>query len=76
MIGKLLSFWLVENWFLKIFFVQVALITLGKVVESTGYVVQPYYQSPQLLNILLSFLKTEPSLAFRKEVSIKYCNIA
>nr|CAB3264065.1 serine/threonine-protein kinase mTOR-like [Phallusia mammillata] len=47
---------------------EVALITLGKVVESTGYVVKPYYKYPQLLNILLAFLKSEPSLMFRKEV--------
>ncbi|CAK8674525.1 unnamed protein product [Clavelina lepadiformis] len=47
---------------------EVALITLGKVVESTGYVVKPYYKCPQLLDILLNFLKTEQSLAFRKEV--------
>uniref|UniRef100_H2Y9G5 Serine/threonine-protein kinase TOR n=1 Tax=Ciona savignyi TaxID=51511 RepID=H2Y9G5_CIOSA len=47
---------------------EVALVTLGKVVESTGYVVEPYFKCPTLLDVLLAFLKTEPSLAFRKEV--------
>ncbi|XP_078489638.1 serine/threonine-protein kinase mTOR-like [Ciona intestinalis] len=47
---------------------EVALVTLGKIVESTGYVVEPYFKCPMLIDVLLGFLKTEPSLAFRKEV--------
>ncbi|XP_039269325.2 serine/threonine-protein kinase mTOR-like [Styela clava] len=47
---------------------EVALVTLGKLVQSTGYVVDPYQKYPKLLDILLTFLKTEQSLTFRKEV--------
>lgn len=49
-------------------FYQVALVTLGKLVESTGYVTDPYIKYPSLLDLLLSFLKTEQNLSFRKEV--------
>ncbi|XP_074653906.1 serine/threonine-protein kinase mTOR-like [Tubulanus polymorphus] len=46
---------------------EVALWTLGEVVESTGYVVEPYYKYPMLLEILLNFLKTEQSPGIRRE---------
>ncbi len=47
---------------------EVALWTLGQVVESTGCVVEPYKKYPQLLEILLNFLKTEQALSIRREV--------
>ena len=50
---------------------QVALWTLGQLVESTGYVVEPYKKYPQLLEVLLHFLKTEQALSIRREVKGK-----
>ncbi|XP_014662370.1 PREDICTED: serine/threonine-protein kinase mTOR-like [Priapulus caudatus] len=47
---------------------EVALWTLGQLVESTGYVVEPYKKYPTLLEVLLSFLKTEQSISIRREV--------
>lgn len=44
---------------------RVALWTLGQLVENTGYVVHPYTQHPTLLDVLLSFLKTEQQPAVR-----------
>ena len=35
---------------------QVALWTLGQLVESTGYVIEPYNKYPNLLDVLLQFL--------------------
>ncbi|RDD40512.1 Serine/threonine-protein kinase mTOR [Trichoplax sp. H2] len=46
---------------------EVALRTMGQVVESTGYVVEPYSRYPNLLETLLSFLKTEQSKSIRRE---------
>ncbi|XP_057312523.1 serine/threonine-protein kinase mTOR-like [Hydractinia symbiolongicarpus] len=46
---------------------EVALWTLGQLVESTGYVVEPYKKYPNLLEVLLNFLKTEQSPGIRKE---------
>ncbi|UYV65261.1 MTOR [Cordylochernes scorpioides] len=46
---------------------EVSLWTLGQLVESTGYVVEPYQKHPMLLEILLSFLKTEQSPGIRRE---------
>ena len=46
---------------------QVALWTLGQLVESTGYVVEPYKKYPQLLDVLLNFLKTEQAHSIRRE---------
>lgn len=43
--------------------------TLGQLIESTGYVVEPYRKYPALLEVLLNFLKTEQSLSIRREVS-------
>ncbi|KAL3862460.1 hypothetical protein ACJMK2_008424 [Sinanodonta woodiana] len=47
---------------------EVALWTLGRLVESTGYVVEPYQKYPRLLEVLLDFLKTEQSTGIRREV--------
>ena len=44
-----------------------ALWTLGQLIESTGYVVEPYKKYPHLLEILLNFLKTEQALNIRRE---------
>ncbi|GAB6019044.1 hypothetical protein CHUAL_000671 [Chamberlinius hualienensis] len=46
---------------------EVALWTLGQLVESTGYVKEPYKEYPHLLEILLNFLKTEQSHGIRRE---------
>ncbi|KAM5132577.1 serine/threonine-protein kinase mTOR [Mantella aurantiaca] len=46
---------------------QVALWTLGQLVASTGYVVEPYRKYPSLLEVLLNFLKTEQSQGIRRE---------
>lgn len=48
---------------------QISLWTLGQLVESTGYVVEPYHKYPTLLDVLLNFLKTEQSSSIRREVS-------
>nr|QHX41461.1 serine/threonine-protein kinase mTOR [Halisarca dujardinii] len=46
----------------------VALYTLGRLVEYTGYVVEPYLKYTDLLGILLNFLKSGSNPAVRKEV--------
>jgi len=46
----------------------VALWTLGQLVASTGYVVEPYRKYPTLLEVLLNFLKTEQNQGTRREV--------
>lgn len=46
---------------------EVALWSLGQLVESTGYVVEPYRKYPHLLEVLLNFLKTEQSPGIRRE---------
>uniref|UniRef100_T1ISC3 Serine/threonine-protein kinase TOR n=1 Tax=Strigamia maritima TaxID=126957 RepID=T1ISC3_STRMM len=46
---------------------EIALWTLGQLVESTSYVVEPYTKYPQLLEVLLTFLKTEQSTSIRRE---------
>ncbi|XP_072283026.1 serine/threonine-protein kinase mTOR isoform X9 [Pyxicephalus adspersus] len=46
---------------------QVALWTLGQLVASTGYVVEPYRKYPSLLEVLLNFLKTEQNQGIRRE---------
>ena len=45
-----------------------ALHTLGQVCSSTGYVVQPFVDHPQLLQILIRILRTEPTQSVRREV--------
>ncbi|XP_048736860.2 serine/threonine-protein kinase mTOR-like [Ostrea edulis] len=47
---------------------EVALWTLGQLVESTGYVIEPYKRYPSLLEVLLNFLKTEQATGIRREV--------
>ncbi|XP_041377661.1 serine/threonine-protein kinase mTOR-like isoform X2 [Gigantopelta aegis] len=47
---------------------EVAVWTLGHLVESTGSVVEPYKKYPALLEVLLNFLKTEQSPGIRREV--------
>lgn len=61
-----LSYWLYESC--DRFPVQVALWTLGQLVASTGYVVEPYRKYPTLLEVLLNFLKTEQNQGTRREV--------
>ncbi|KAG8190056.1 hypothetical protein JTE90_023028 [Oedothorax gibbosus] len=46
---------------------EVALWTLGQMIESTGYVIEPYKKYPNLLELLLNFLKTEQSPTIRRE---------
>ncbi|RWS10462.1 hypothetical protein B4U79_12736 [Dinothrombium tinctorium] len=46
---------------------EVGLWALAQLVDSTGYVVEPYWKYPNLLDILLNFLKTEQSQAVRRE---------
>ncbi|XP_035228341.1 serine/threonine-protein kinase mTOR-like [Stegodyphus dumicola] len=46
---------------------EVALWTLGQMIESTGYVIEPYKEYPNLLELLLNFLKTEQSSTIRRE---------
>jgi len=41
---------------------------MAQLVESTGYVVEPYKRYPKLLEILLDFLKTEQATGIRREV--------
>lgn len=39
---------------------EVGLWTLGHLIECTGYVIEPYQRYPNLLDILLNFLKADP----------------
>ena len=45
-----------------------ALRTLGQVCSSTGYVVAPLIDHPQLLQTLSGILRTEPAVNVRREV--------
>lgn len=47
---------------------QIALRTLGQLVESTGFVIKPYFDHPHLLSTLLNALRTEPAWDVRREV--------
>jgi FKBP12-rapamycin complex-associated protein len=47
---------------------EVALWTFGQLVENTGYVIEPYHEFPNLLDILFSFLKTEQPSGVKREV--------
>lgn len=53
-----------------LFLQQNALWTLCELVESTGCVVKPYNKYPNLLDLLLNFLKTEQSQVLRREVRL------
>ncbi|KAF9435486.1 phosphatidylinositol kinase- protein kinase tor1 [Entomortierella beljakovae] len=44
-----------------------ALKTLGQLASNTGYVIDPYIKYPNLLDTLMTILKTEQSLNIRKE---------
>ena len=46
---------------------EAALVTLGKLVLSTGSVIDPYLKYPSLLGILINFLKTEQQPSLRRE---------
>lgn len=45
-----------------------AVVTLGQVCSSTGYVIQPLIDHPELLNMLGRILKSDASKEIRKEV--------
>lgn len=45
----------------------VALWALGQLVGATGHVVKPYNQYPTLLDVLITFLKTEQQPIIRHE---------
>ncbi|XP_051146490.1 serine/threonine-protein kinase TOR isoform X2 [Andrographis paniculata] len=47
---------------------EVAITTLGQVVQSTGYVITPYNEYPQLLGLLLKLLNGELAWSTRREV--------
>ncbi|XP_031383805.1 serine/threonine-protein kinase TOR isoform X3 [Punica granatum] len=47
---------------------EVAVSTLGQVVRSTGYVITPYNEYPQLLGLLLKLLDGELAWSTRREV--------
>lgn len=47
---------------------EVAVATLGQVVQSTGYVIAPYNAYPQLLGLLLKLLNGELAWTTRREV--------
>lgn len=46
---------------------RVALWTLGQLVSATGKVVTPYHTYPNLIDILINFLKTETDIVVRRE---------
>lgn len=46
---------------------EVALWTLGQIVSATGQVVTPYHTYPNLIDILINFLKTETDVLVRRE---------
>ncbi|KAI3958805.1 hypothetical protein MKX01_023481, partial [Papaver californicum] len=47
---------------------EVAVATLGQVVQSTGYVIEPYNEYPLLLGLLLKLLNGELAWSTRREV--------
>jgi FKBP12-rapamycin complex-associated protein len=47
---------------------EVAVATLGQIVESTGYVVTPYRDYPVLLGLLLRLLNGDLAWSTRREV--------
>jgi FKBP12-rapamycin complex-associated protein len=46
---------------------EAALKTLGQVTSSTGVAIMPYVKYPNLLNLLISILKSEQSVVLRQE---------
>lgn len=47
---------------------EVALRTLGQLTKSTGYVITPFKNYPNLLDILLNIIKSERTPTIRQEV--------
>ncbi|KAI8813143.1 armadillo-type protein [Cladochytrium replicatum] len=47
---------------------EAALKSLGQLASNTGWVIEPYVKYPNLLDLLISMLKTEQSTNLRKEV--------
>lgn len=47
---------------------EVAVVTLGQVVQSTGYVITPYNEYPSMLGLLLKLLNGESAWSTRREV--------
>jgi FKBP12-rapamycin complex-associated protein len=47
---------------------DIALRTLGQLAANLGYVIAPFFDYPQLLDILLGLIKTENNKMIRKEV--------
>ncbi|KAK5128460.1 hypothetical protein LTR85_003128 [Meristemomyces frigidus] len=46
---------------------EAALCTLGQLASNSGYVIDPYVDHPQLLNILVGIVKNEPQGELRRE---------
>ena len=46
---------------------EVALKTLGQIVESTGYVIEPFVKYPKLLDAILNLIQSETNSSIRKE---------
>ena len=46
---------------------ETSLWVMGQLIQHTGFVVEPYRRYPDLLDILLRFLKTEQSASIRRE---------
>ncbi|KAK0251290.1 phosphatidylinositol kinase- protein kinase tor1 [Friedmanniomyces endolithicus] len=46
---------------------EAALCTLGQLASNSGYVIDPYIDHPQLLNILVSIVRNEPPGELRRE---------
>ncbi len=46
---------------------EAALWVMGQLIQHTGYVIEPYRYYPELMDILLRFLKTEQSISIRRE---------
>ncbi|KAF2500193.1 ARM repeat-containing protein [Lophium mytilinum] len=44
-----------------------ALRALGQLATNAGYVIEPYYEYPELLNILVNIVRTEPEGELRRE---------
>ena len=46
-----------------------ALRSMGQLTSNSGYVIQPYLDYPQLLDLLTTIIKNEPSASIRKETT-------
>ncbi|KAK0702845.1 target of rapamycin [Apiosordaria backusii] len=54
---------------------EAALHTLGQLASNTGYVIKPYLEYPQLLEILQSIIRGEPQRGFLRQETIKVMGI-